>query len=708
MNSDEAFIYGKNPTKNVVAIEVKDATAELFIETDKGIKVEVLPNQYWILYNKDYNGEMIKLHGDAYYGYADKFETEQEYRAALNEARARRYDYYNCYNAAEMFMLKNGATLFKGMQPKDVSILSFDIETTSLNHNKDSKVLLIANTLRKGGLVYRKVFSYDQYESQKELVKAWADWVRASDPSIILGHNIFGFDLPYLRHCGGDLLIGRDGSRAKFARRVSQFRKDGSQSYDYNNCTIYGRQVVDTFHLSIKYDIARNYVSYKLKDIIRQEGLERRDREMYDASKIRENYTNPEEWTKIIKYAEHDADDALALFDLMAPSFFYYTQSIPKTFQQVINGATGSQVNSFMVRSYLQEKHGLPKASDRVDYEGAISFGKPGIYKHVNKVDVASLYPSIILRDEIYDKQKDPKYNFLRMVRYFTRERLQNKKQASQTGERYFKDLEQSQKIFINSAYGFLGAPGLLFNSPQLAAQITSAGRKILEKGIKWAENKGFTVVNADTDSFSYTTRKKLPVHDFEYDIMMLNSLYRPQIKWENDGQYKTVVIVKAKNYVLEDYRGDVKIKGSSLKATMKEPALRQFIDGVIMNLLHGRKDKLYDLYDLYARAISFISRDNIDQWASKKTITKAVLNPERTNEARVKEALRGRKVEEGDKIFVFFQTPEKLTLVEDFNGNYDKATLYKKLYKTLEIFSTLIDVDIFPNYSLKRNEGRI
>lgn len=707
MNFDNSFIYGKNPTKNVVAIEVKDSTCELFIETKDGIKVEVLPNEYWILYAEDYENDFIKLKGDAHYSYADKFETQLEYRAAIQKAKAKRWDIYTCYNAQEMFMLKNGVTLFKGMRPEDVSILSFDIETTTLAHNKDARVLLIANTFRKGKEIIRKVFNYENYKTQKEFIGAWADWVRECDPSILLGHNIFNFDIPYLNHCGGQLLLGRDGSRAYISSRTSQFRKDGSQSYDYKNCSVFGRQVIDTFHLSIKYDIARNYPSYKLKEIIAHEGLEVEGRQHYDASKIRENYTNKEEWEKIIKYAEHDADDALSLFDLMAPNFFYYTQSIPKTFQQIINGATGSQVNSFMIRSYLQEKYGIPKASDRVDYEGAISFGNPGVYKNVNKVDVASLYPSIILRDKIYDAKKDPNANFLKMVRYFTDERLSNKKRAKESGDRYFMDLEQSQKIFINSAYGFLGAPGLNFNCPYHAANITKAGREILQKGIKWAEVKGYQIINADTDSFSYTTGSKLSKEAFYVHILQLNGLYHSKIKWEDDGQYKTFIVVKAKNYILDDGK-KVKIKGSSLKATMKEPALKRFIDDIIAKLLKNRKDELYDLYVDYANIINTISSDNINEWSSKKTITKAILNPERTNEQRVKDALKGKSVEEGDKIYIFFETEEKLTLVENFNGEYSKKKLFNKLYKTLEIFDTLIDVSVFPNFSLKRNEGRI
>lgn len=703
-NFDNAFIYGKNFKKNVVALEVKDSACELFIRENGKIKVEVLPNEYWILYAHDYSGSFTRLKGEQHYGYGDKFDNYDEYRGAIQEARSYRWDYFTVHNEQEMFMQKNGVTLFKGMMPEDLSVLSFDIETTGTTHDETSKVLLISNTFKRGDTVVRRLFSYDQYKTQKQLIKAWADFVREVDPDVMVGHNIFGFDLPYMRYCGGDFNIGRDGSRAKFERYVSQFRKDGSQAYDYNNVRVYGRQIVDTFHLSIKYDIGRNYKTYKLKDIIRHEKLERGDRQHYDASQIRFNYQDAFEWAKIKEYAEHDADDALALWELMIPSYFYFTQSIPKTLQQIISGASGSQVNSFMIRSYLQNGYGLPKGSDQASYEGGISYGNPGIYKNVNKVDVASLYPSIMLKNKIYDKVKDPLGNFYEMVSHFTAERLKNKALAKTTGDRYFKDLEQSQKIIINSAYGFLGAPRLNFNSPELAAEVTTEGRNILLQGVQWAESRGYQIVNADTDSFSYTTGYNLSPTEFKVHIIDLNRLFDPLIYWEDDGQYDTVVVVKAKNYVLYN-DGKFKIKGSALKATMKEPALKKFIDEILMLFINGNQEALYDLYNQYARAIGTINGSNIKDWASKKTITKSVLNPKRTNESRVKDAFEGKDYKEGDKIYVFFKTKTNLELVENFDGEYCKDTLYKKLHATIKIFETLIPTSLFPNYSLKKNK---
>jgi DNA polymerase elongation subunit (family B) len=242
--------------------------------------------------------------------------------------------------------------------------------------------------------------------------------------------------------------------------------------------------------LARKYDIGKKYVSYGLKAIINHEGLEKKDRMFYDAGEIRHNYENPIEWDKIKAYAIDDADDAMSLFDLMIPSLFYFTQSVSKTFQQMVNSATGSQINNIMVRSYIQDLHSVAKADESVPFEGALSLGIPGQYKNCVRWDAASLYPSIMRQHKLYNIKKDPRMYFIEITNYFALERLKNKKLAKETNMQYYKDLEGSQKVGANSLYGFLGAPGLNYNYPVGAAKITTEGRNLLKRMIYWASGK--------------------------------------------------------------------------------------------------------------------------------------------------------------------------------------------------------------------------
>jgi DNA polymerase elongation subunit (family B) len=324
------------------------------------------------------------------------------------------------------------------------------------------------------------------------MLEAWAAWVRQMNPAILLGHNVYGHDLKVLdfaaRKARVKMGLGRDGSKMFISKRSSKFRKDMSQSYDYNNALIYGREIVDTWFLAMKHDTAarREYESYGLKEVVKHEGLAKKDRVYFDASKIGELYKDPEQWKLIKAYNLDDADEPLAYYDLVIPSFFYYTQSIPRSFQQIINTATGSQINSLMVRSYLQQGHSIARASETAGYEGAISFGVPGIHKNVFKIDVQSLYPNIIMSEKIYNRTKDPQGLFLKLVDWFTAERIKNKEEYERTGILHFLNLSNSQKIVCNSFYGFLAAKAN-YNYPEAAARITEIGRDILKTAIKWA-----------------------------------------------------------------------------------------------------------------------------------------------------------------------------------------------------------------------------
>ena len=719
-----SLIFGKDNTQHIVAAEIVGEKIHLF-KNDGSI--EIRDNEYWLLSSRPIGKESERLEGDLFFKYKKTFTSLDNYKKARGILYGKRVPMFNVYDPVEAYMVLNGLTFFKGLKANEVSVLSFDIEKTGIAHNENSKVLLISNTFRdNSGKLSRKLFALDDYTDDGEMIHAWSDWVCEIDPSIMIGHNIFGFDLPYLYYCANNFLrLGKDGSEIKFSNKPKKFRKDGSQSYDYFEPRIFGRQLIDTWMLAIKYDFARKYDNYKLKYIVAFEGMEKKDRTKFNFDEIlpHEIWTkfqdgDVEMWEAFKKYCIEDSDDSLKLYDLMIPAFFYYTQSLPMPFQTMNITATGRQINGFLCRSYLQDGHSIPQQSEKIDYEGAISFGNPGVYAHVNKVDVASLYPSIMITEEIYDKDKDPKAHFLETVKYFTEERLENKRLGRETGDRYYKDMEQAQKIVINSAYGLLGATGLNFNSMANADKVTRIGREILTKGIDWVKSKEFQIVNVDTDSFSYTTGSKLTVitekqaarrkcetrDEFQEHIDEINSLFKDGIVWEDDGYFQKFIVVKAKNYILYDGK-TVKIKGQALKGTGKEKALTDFVNNVIMLLLKNKRDHIFSEYINVANEIKN-GFDDIDSWSMKKTVTKAVLNPERKQEQKVFDCIQKIHYQEGDKVYVYVKDKETLCLKNDFDGEYDKETYYGKLHDTVSIFKTLFDPTLFPNYKLGRNKN--
>jgi len=483
------LIFGKDKTPYITSCEVTESHVELYQETPEGLKTIVRPFQYFILSHKQFNNSWTELDGDLHYKYIKYFDTKSEFHLTKN--RLNREDIWCVSDPREQAMITQGFTYFKELHVKDVSILSFDLETTTLELNKDSKILIIANTYRKGDVYIRKLFSEDEYDNQGDMIDDWCDWVREVNPSIMTGFNIYSFDLPYLdfiaSNNGTSLALGRNGDNIKFNSRESDIRITGGMKYKYHKCYIYGREVVDMMFTAYHYDIGKNYEKYALKEIIKQEGLAREGRQYYETENIGRDWADVSKRSTIKEYAMDDTDEVIKLWDLQMPSYFYMNQNVPKSCQAINYSATGSIINSLLMRSYLQKGHSVPKADEKYKYKGAISDGNPGIYDNVLKIDIKSLYPSLMLQYKIFPYKKDPHNAFLTMLEYFTKQRLLDKQKAEETGSEYYLSLSESRKIFINSAYGLLGAPGLNFNDMKAADEVTAKGRDVLKKSIYWA-----------------------------------------------------------------------------------------------------------------------------------------------------------------------------------------------------------------------------
>lgn len=771
----DTLIYGNDTTNNIVNLTLKDEKLFIYTENDSGVNCEILDYTPWVLSPVKLKDRSERLKGNQFYKWITSTTCEKYHELQKEWNR----DLWLARNIEECAMLCEGITYHKGMLIKDISILSFDIETSGLVMNEDSCVYLITNVYRKKDKLIKKTFSLENYETPTEMIQDWCAWVREVNPSIITGHNILSYDLPYLQCCSLEpMLLGRDGSVIDFNEKPSKFRKDGSQQYDYHNARITGREIIDTFFLSIKYDqVAKQFPSYGLKAIVKQLGLEKEGRSFIDASRISDYFydrdINYDAWLKTKQYAEDDAEDALKIFDLMAPSYFYMAQSIPKSFQSMINEASGSHLDALMIRSYLQDGYSQPKTSGSVPFEGAISMGVPGIHDNVHKVDVVSMYPSIMLEYEIYSSEKDPNRHILQLLEYYRTERIKNKKLFKETGDKYYDDLQNSWKILINSLYGFLGASYLLYNYPEGGAAVTRHGREILQKGVEWAtgarlekvvkhiknqgkeneeiqyewklgakisEGKGFTLTNTDTDSFSFSHTSKFSKEEFKQLIKDLNSNYPEIISWEDDGIYDRVIVLGAKNYVLSK-DGETKYKGSATLDQKKEPALTEMLKVMFETLLSGDRTRLIHVYHDYVREARDIK--DINRWAVKKTLTKPVLNAvegDRKNELDIRKAVDEtieknivEAVQEGDKVWLYsaiegqIQAVAKGELVFLKDGSpkmidncilrdirlwdgKDQDVLHyvSRVYKTLEILDTVISMDEFPDYSLKRNQQKL
>jgi len=233
------------------------------------------------------------------------------------------------------------------------------------------------------------------------------------------------------------------------------------------------------------------------------------------------------------------------------------------------------------------------------------------------------------------------------------------------------------------------------------------------------ATNHDFIIGPTDTDSVSFSKADMSEFSKEERDLLLkeINELSPEFIEWEDDGYYEVCIVLKAKNYVLWDGKKKT-VKGSSLKDGKSPPILKKFKQDVIDLLIDDKQSELITLYHSYVKQTFNIQ--DITPWAKKLTITDKItgcvghetLSKEekkekglRKNETDVYDALKGRYVQEGDKILVYFNNNNGLSMVQDWDGTYDQDALLKNLYSSMQIFGNIIDMEQFLNYTLKRNK---
>jgi DNA polymerase elongation subunit (family B) len=701
------IIFGHDTRKNVVNVSIKFGRVYIYTETDGEVKCEIHPFNPWLLANEPLDDHFETLEGQSFFKYIRQFRNEKDYRAARENWKYR--DIWASGSLVEQYLIASGVTYFKESAPKDIGTLFFDIETTGLTHDVGSRVLLISNTFRKNGQITKKLFAVDDYPSDRDMLCEWVKWVKTIDPSIIVTYNGWNFDIPYLMFCAWKhdvrLTLGRDGSEIEISKYKSKFRQDQNRTIEYAEPKIFGREQVDLFFTTQKYDVGKKFTNYRLKTVVREAGLEKEGRQFYDAGLIFKKWHDPAERAKIKQYAIDDADDTMSVYDLVIDGFFYPSQNVPKPFQTMCMSASGSQINSMLLRAYLAVGHSIPKASEKQKFQGAISKGYPGIYKSVHSLDVASLYPSIILTYNVVDKEKDPNEYVIYMVKYFREQRLVYKKLAAE-GSSYYKAMDAVAKAFLNSFYGFYGTKGLHFSSPHCASEVTRYGREILTTAMDWANSKGYNIVLVDTDSIKYYhPERELTEEETAANTKEVNALFPSGIKWDDEGIYKVFVVVKSKNYIMVDSKDKVKLKGSSMKSSKLEPSLKDLQKDIINMLIGRSNDTLENIYATHSKNAARIT--DIKPWSSRKTISERTIKSERRNERLLVEALAGEQYQLGDKFEFYYTRDGILKLSSRFQSvspDHDVKRILGKIYKTCQVFANVTNAEQLPNYTLSKN----
>lgn len=392
----------------------------------------------------------------------------------------------------------------------ELTILSFDVETSL----KEPKIFCICAVVKKRGEIDRRHFDGDGPGGEKAMIEAFVEYVRESDPDVITGYNIDGFDIPQI--------IKRAEALGIPALHLGRYPGPLSQ---YNNRFWWaeGRIIVDAWWAVKKVlKPKQETLNAVAKQLL---GEEKHD---VDPKKMDEEWAADKE--KVMRYCEQDSMLALKILEkisILQRSMDLATVSkLP--LDDVVNGTTSQLIDSILIREADRNRVAVPMTSRSPDESESIEGGyvhemKSGLYHWVITLDFRSMYPSTIISKNICFTTLSPEGTIVsptgarfldksvregllpRILARLMDERAATKKamrEAKTPEEReYYNGLQEAIKILMNSFYGVLASSFYRFTDPRIGASITAFAREATKELIRKLEAENLKVIYSDTDS---------------------------------------------------------------------------------------------------------------------------------------------------------------------------------------------------------------
>lgn len=365
------------------------------------------------------------------------------------------------------------------------------------------------------------------YDTEKDMLLAWTEYVRASSVDVLTGWNIFGFDLEYIyrraqyRRCLWDAMqLGR----FKNHQCLMTEKKLSSSALGDNTLKLIpmpGRFVFDLFG-----EVKKGYKldSYKLDNVSKlylgDQKIDMPPKEMF--KRFQEG--DP---VKLREVAEYCVKDTLLphrllkkLCTLLNLLEMAKATWVPLCF--LVERGQQIKVFSQLTKKAMESGFRVPAleygSQPEQGYEGAtvLEAQKGAYYTPITALDFASLYPSIMMAHNLCYSTlvMDPKYANVPGVEYeqFGEHRFaQNvpsvlpeilndlksfRKQAkkdmanatSPSMKEVYNGKQLAYKISMNSMYGFTGASKGILPLMEIASTTTRKGRSMIEETKNYVE----------------------------------------------------------------------------------------------------------------------------------------------------------------------------------------------------------------------------
>uniref|UniRef100_A0A8D2IPF1 DNA polymerase n=1 Tax=Varanus komodoensis TaxID=61221 RepID=A0A8D2IPF1_VARKO len=498
-------------------------------------------------------------------------------------------------------------------------VLSFDIECAGRKgifpEPEKDPVIQIANmVLRQGEKdpFVRNVFTLQScapivgsqvlcFQKEADLLKAWAEFMRAVDPDIITGYNIQNFDLPYLITRAQTLkvhtfpILGRIPAR-KSVIRDSSFQSKQMGRRENKVINMEGRAQFDLLQV-----LLRDYKlrSYTLNAVSYHFLQEQKEDVQHSIITDLQNGTDQSR-RRLAVYCLKDAYLPLRLLEKLMCVINYMEMARVTGVPLGYLLARGQQIKvvSQLLRQAMKQNLVMPvvKSEGGEDYAGAtVIEPQKGYYDvPIATLDFSSLYPSIMMAHNLcYTTllQKGAVEHYGLSAEQFIRtptgdhfvkasvrkgllpEILENllaaRKRAKEELKRETDPFKRqvldgrqlALKVSANSVYGFTGAQVGKLPCLEISQSVTGFGRQMIEKTKQLVESK-YTIANgygADAkvvygDTDSVMCRLGVPSVAEAMEVgreaaTWVSSHFTPPIKLEFEKVYFPYLLINKKRY---------------------------------------------------------------------------------------------------------------------------------------------------------------
>ena len=504
-------------------------------------------------------------------------------------------------------------------QSKDTAkfwnILAIDIETYAEKKEIDMKnnpiLMLSLYGTDQHGTEFRKVITWKTFQTkepylefvkdEKSLIEQLKHYLLEYNPDIITGYFTDGFDFPYIKTRADihkiKLDIGKDYSLLDTGK-ISDKRDSETKIAGLLHIDIF-KFVKNIFGKDLKIE------SLSLDSVAAE--LIGHKKHVVDLNLLAHTWNNePEKLEHYCAYNLHDSILTHKLTTKLLPDIIEFTRTIGVPLFDLIRMRFSRLVESYILKRAIEFNEIAPNKpddetlSERMDesVEGAFVYEPtPGIYKDIVVFDFRSLYPSIISAHNIGPESlqcsccknlsishvpEKQEYWFCQKQRKFIPSVLDEILTLRTQQKRLLQDAKKrgedtsllqarvySLKVLANSFYGYLGFYGARWYSLECAASTTAYARNYIKQTIQQAEQHGFKVIYADTDSCFILLQQHPFTKALEF-MQHINKSLPGKMELECEGQYTRGIFVAIKGtekgakkkYALITKEGKMKITG--------------------------------------------------------------------------------------------------------------------------------------------------